>query len=55
MQVIGLLGESLMLVGLTAGHAALRATGLRFIAFDGVGLGILLIAYRMSSSRSQVA
>ena len=55
MQVIGLLGESLMLVGLAAGHATLRATGLRFIAFDGAGLGILLMAYRMSSHRSQVA
>jgi hypothetical protein len=48
MQVIGLIGESLMVVTLPAGHAALRATGLRFIAFDGVGLGILLIAYRIS-------
>jgi hypothetical protein len=48
MQVIGLIGESLMLIGLPAGHAALRATGLRFIAFDGVGLLILLIAYRIS-------
>ena len=55
MQVIGLLGETLMLLGLPAGHAALRATGLRFIAFDSVGLGILLMAYRMSSPRSQVA
>jgi len=48
MQVIGLAGESLMLAGLPAGHAALRATGLRFIAFDGAGLVILLIAYRLS-------
>jgi hypothetical protein len=55
MQAIGLGGETLMLLGLPAGHGALRATGLRFIAFDGVGLGILLIAYRMSSPRSQVA
>ena len=55
MQVIGLLGESLMLVGLAAGHPALRATGLRFIAFDGAGLGLLLVAYRLSRPRSQVA
>jgi hypothetical protein len=48
MQVIGLAGESLMLAGLPAGHAVLRATGLRFIAFDGAGLVILLIAYRLS-------
>lgn len=48
MQVIGLIGESLMLVALPAGHAALRATGLRFISFDGAGLVLLLIAYRIS-------
>jgi len=48
MQVIGLIGESLLLMALPAGHQALRAAGLRFIAFDGVGLLILLIAYRIS-------
>ena len=48
MQAIGLAGESLMLAGLPAGHAALRTTGLRFIAFDGAGLVLLLIAYCLS-------
>ena len=48
MQAIGVVGESLMLAGLPADHAVLRATGLRFIAFDGAGLVILLIAYRLS-------
>ena len=48
MQAIGLAGESLMLAGLPAGHAVLRATGLRFVAFDGAGLVILLIAYHAS-------
>jgi len=48
MQVIGLVGESLMQAALPAGHAALRATGLRFIAFDGIGLMLLLIAYYLS-------
>jgi hypothetical protein len=48
MQVIGLAGESLMLAALPAGHAALRATGWRFISFDGAGLILLLIAYRIS-------
>jgi hypothetical protein len=48
MQVIGLVGESLMLVGLPAGHDVLRATGSRFIAFDGMGLVLLLIAYSLS-------
>jgi hypothetical protein len=41
MQAIGLAGESWMLSGLPTGHAALRATGWRFVAFDGAGLVIL--------------
>jgi hypothetical protein len=41
MQAIGLAGESWMLSQLPAGHAALRATGWRFVAFDGAGLVIL--------------
>jgi hypothetical protein len=53
MQVIGLIGESLMLMTLPAGHDTLRATGLRFIAFDGAGLAILLIAYRVSQIASR--
>jgi hypothetical protein len=48
MQGIGLIGESLMLMTLPAGHGALRAMGLRFIAFDGAGLILLLIAYYLS-------
>jgi hypothetical protein len=48
MQVVGLAGESLLLAGLPAGHAALRATGLRFIAFDGAGLVILLVGYGLT-------
>ena len=48
MQVIGLAGEALMLAGLPAGHAALRATGLRFIAFDGAGLLVLLAGYGLT-------
>ena len=37
-QAIGLAGETWMWLTLPAGHAALWATGLRFIAFDGAGL-----------------
>lgn len=48
MQALGLAGESLMLAVLPAGHDALRATGLRFIAFDGAGLVLLIVAYRLS-------
>jgi len=53
MQVIGLVGESLMLLGLPASHAALRTTGLRFIAFDGTGLALLLAAYRITRPSPQ--
>jgi len=37
-QAIGLAGEMWMWVTLPPGHDALRTTGLRFIAFDGIGL-----------------
>ncbi len=48
MQVIGLIGESLMVITLPAGYDALRAIGLRFIAFDGAGLILLVMAYSLS-------
>ncbi len=48
MQVIGLIGEALMLITLPAGHDALRTMGLRFITFDGAGLILLLIATYLS-------
>jgi hypothetical protein len=44
MQAIGLAGESWMMIQLPAGHAALSATGWRFIAFDSAGLVILAAA-----------
>jgi hypothetical protein len=44
-QVIGLAGESWILASLPPGHAALAASGLRFIAFDGAGLVLLLAAF----------
>jgi hypothetical protein len=37
-QAIGLAGETWMWATLPAGHPALAATGLRFMAFDGAGL-----------------
>jgi hypothetical protein len=52
MQAIGLIGESLMLAALPAGHDMLRATGLRFIAFDGIGLVVLLVAYQVAGRKS---
>ncbi|MBN1318039.1 MAG: hypothetical protein JXA42_21330 [Anaerolineales bacterium] len=45
MQVVGLLGELLMLIDLPSGNPALLATGWRFVFFDGTGLLLLGFAY----------
>jgi hypothetical protein len=45
MQFIGLAGEIFILSNLSLDHAILRASILRFIAFDAAGLILLLIAY----------
>lgn len=45
MQLVGLVGESIMMVVLPAGHLPLHATGLRFILFDGAGLLLMGLAY----------
>jgi hypothetical protein len=44
MQAIGFFGETLLLLGLPAGHPALVDTVGRFILFDGVGLALLVTA-----------
>jgi hypothetical protein len=44
-QTVGLVGETWLVLSLLPGHAALRATALRFILFDGVGLALMLLAY----------
>jgi hypothetical protein len=44
MQGIGVFGETAILWALPAEHAILRGSIERFILFDGVGLGLLLIA-----------
>ncbi len=44
MQTIGLLGESLILLSLPAGHTLARASLGRFIAFDAAGLALLVVA-----------
>ena len=44
MQVIGLIGETWMYSTIPDGHAALAASGLRFIIFDAGGLLALLLA-----------
>ena len=45
MQLTGLVGESYILSTLTSEHAVLRESILRFIAFDGAGLVLLLVAW----------
>lgn len=44
-QAIGLIGESLLLAGIPAGHGVLASSITRFIAFDGVGLVLMGIAF----------
>jgi len=44
MQVMGWIGEGVILSGLGPGHALLQAALLRFIVFDGVGLALLVAA-----------
>ena len=48
MQCLGLVGETLLLISLPKGHLALRATAVRFILFDGIGLGLLCVASLLS-------
>ncbi|MBC7257654.1 MAG: hypothetical protein H5T65_00220 [Chloroflexi bacterium] len=48
MQAIGLAGETWMLATLVPGHEALRATGMRFVAFDAAGLALLAAAYALA-------
>ena len=44
MQAVGVIGESLILASLPAGHAVLHASILRFIAFDASGVVALGLA-----------
>ena len=44
MQAIGLVGETLIWLDQSPAHRALQASLLRFIAFDGAGLVLLLLA-----------
>lgn len=55
MQVVGLAGETWIYFSIPAGHAALQASLLRFIIFDGVGvilLGLALLVAKSSNSLS---
>jgi hypothetical protein len=44
-QVIGLAGEAWILASLSPAHAALAASGLRFVVFDSTGLVLLLAVF----------
>jgi hypothetical protein len=48
MQVIGVLGESYIYATLPAAHALLRASILRFVAFDAAGAVLLAFALLLS-------
>lgn len=45
MQLVGLAGETLILVSLPSGHVTLGTSVLRFIVFDAAGLVLLGIAW----------
>ncbi len=44
-QLVGLVGESLILAGLPAGHEVLAQGILRFIVFDGAGLVVMAVTF----------
>lgn len=47
-QAIGLIGETLLVIGMTPELAVMAASVWRFIAFDGAGLVLLAIAFAIS-------
>ena len=51
MQTVGLIGESILLSTIPAGHAILRGSILRFILFDGAGVLLLGVAAYLSRER----
>ncbi len=48
MQAIGLFGETFLLLSLPSGHATLVDSVGRFILFDGIGLGALVVALALT-------
>ena len=51
MQIIGLLGEGIIYLTIPIIHAALRISVFRFIVFDALGLGLLLLAAWITRER----
>ena len=57
MQIIGLVGESILLTRITSDHAMLRSSITRFILFDGIGvvlLGGALVLVCLRTTRKEV-
>lgn len=54
-QAIGLVGESLLLCSLPAGHDVLASSVMRFIAFDGAGLVLMGVAFALLVVRSRTS
>ena len=50
-QVVGLVGESLLLATLQPGLEALAGSIVRFVAFDAAGLVLLVVALALTRSR----
>lgn len=50
MQSIGFFGETFLLLSFPPGHPVLADSVGRFILFDGIGLGVLVIAYWILST-----
>ena len=48
MQAIGLFGETFLLLSLPPGHSVLVDSVGRFILFDGIGLGVLVVALALT-------
>ena len=53
MQLVGLAGETLILVSLPAGHTTLGYSVLRFIVFDAAGLVLLGIAWWLTRRETE--
>jgi hypothetical protein len=52
MQAIGFFGETFLLLGFPPGHALLADSVGRFIVFDGIGLGVLVVALALNFNHS---
>lgn len=53
MQGIGVIGETILLLSIPGSHPTLTASVIRFIAFDGGGLVLLLVALFLTLRQKQ--